>query len=84
LFNLNLKFPAFEYTALVRNSHSGAKVAAEYPKIRLVYGGLDDSEILEAESAKADIVIRKDFKLPNLIITGNVTDTLHRRYCRFF
>jgi len=61
LYALQQKFPDFEYTALVRNSDSGAKVAAEYAKIRLVYGSLEDSEALETESARADIIIRKDF-----------------------
>jgi hypothetical protein len=64
LYALNQKFPDFEYTALVRNSDSGAKVAAEYPKIRLVYGTLEDSAVLEAESARADIVLRMPSRLP--------------------
>lgn len=58
MYALNKKFPDFEYAALVRNSDSGAKVAAEYPKIRLVYGTLEDSNVIEEESAKADIVLR--------------------------
>jgi len=32
-------------------------VAAAYPKIRLVYGTLDDAALLEEESSKADIVL---------------------------
>lgn len=59
LYAVYNKFPDFEYAALVRNSDIGAKVAAEYPKIRLVYGTLEDSDVLEAESARADIVIRR-------------------------
>jgi N-acetyl-gamma-glutamylphosphate reductase len=66
LYELNKKFPDFEYSALVRNSDSGAKVATEFPKIRLVYGTLEDSEVLEAESAKADIVVRMCFQNSNL------------------
>jgi len=50
--------PEYEYAILVRNSDKGAVVASEYPKVRLVYGGLDDYEILEEEASKADIVIR--------------------------
>lgn len=42
----------------MRNSEKGALVAAAFPKTRLVYGTLDDSELLEKESARADIVIR--------------------------
>ena len=52
--------PEYEYSILVRNSDKGAVVAAEYPKVRLVYGGLDDSEVLEEEASKADIVLRKN------------------------
>ena len=66
MYALNKKFPDFEYTALVRNSDSGAKVAAEYPKIRLVYGTLEDSAVLEEESAKADIVIRMCSSYPKI------------------
>ena len=51
--------PEYEYTAIVRNSDKGALVAAAYPKVRLVYGTLDDATLLEEESAKADIVLRK-------------------------
>ena len=57
MYALEKKFPDFEYTTLVRNSEKGALVAAAYPKIRLVYGTLDDSALLEAESARADIVL---------------------------
>ncbi|KAH9827711.1 Nucleoside-diphosphate-sugar epimerase [Teratosphaeria destructans] len=48
--------PEYDITALVRNSDKGAVVAKEYPSIRLVYGDLDDSALLEEEAKKADIV----------------------------
>ncbi|TVY47656.1 hypothetical protein LOCC1_G001798 [Lachnellula occidentalis] len=57
LYALEKAHPEYEYTALVRNSDKGAPVAAAYPKIRLVYGTLDDAELLEKESASADIVL---------------------------
>ncbi|KUJ16152.1 NAD(P)-binding protein [Mollisia scopiformis] len=57
LYALEKAHPDYEYTAIVRNSDKGAPVAAVYPKIRLVYGTLDDSELIEEESARADIVI---------------------------
>jgi thiamine pyrophosphokinase len=47
-----------EITALVRNTDKGAQVAAEYPKVKLVYGDLDSSDLLEEESKKADVVCR--------------------------
>jgi hypothetical protein len=42
----------------VRDSDRGAVVAAAYPSVRMVYGTLEDAEVLEEESAKADIVLR--------------------------
>ncbi|KAF2835275.1 NAD(P)-binding protein [Patellaria atrata CBS 101060] len=49
--------PEYEYTALVRTTDKGAKVAAQFPSVRLVYGGLDDHDLLVEEASKADIVI---------------------------
>ncbi|RDL32409.1 NAD(P)-binding protein [Venustampulla echinocandica] len=57
LYALEKAHPEYEYSALVRDSEKGAPVAAAYPKIRLVYGTLDDSSVLEEESARADIVL---------------------------
>ena len=50
--------PDYEITCLVRNSDKGAKVAAQYSKIRLVYGDLDSSDLLVEEAEKADIICR--------------------------
>lgn len=50
-------YPDLEITALVRNSDKGAKIAAQYAKVRLVYGDLDSTELLKEEASKADIVL---------------------------
>lgn len=50
-------YPDLEITALVRNSDKGAKVASQYAKVRLVYGTLDDIELLTKEAAATDIVV---------------------------
>lgn len=50
-------YPDLEITAIVRNSDKGALVAAQYPKIRLVYGDLDSAQLLIEEASKADIVL---------------------------
>lgn len=50
-------YPDIEITALVRNSDKGAKVASQYPKVRLVYGDLDSSELLTTEASQANIVL---------------------------
>jgi len=51
--------PDYEITALVRNSDKGAQVAAVYPKVSLVYGDLDSTDLLTKETSKADIVCRE-------------------------
>ena len=56
LYLISQKHPDWELTALVRNSDKGAKVAAVYPSIRLVYGDLDSVELIEEEAAGTDIV----------------------------
>jgi len=58
LYALYNAHPEYSYTAIVRNSDKGAPVAAKFPKIRLVYGDMDSSTLIEEESANADIVIR--------------------------
>jgi nucleoside-diphosphate-sugar epimerase len=50
-------YPDLNITALVRNSDKGAKVAAQYAKIRLVYGDLDSTDLITKEVADADIVL---------------------------
>ncbi|KAI0837181.1 NAD(P)-binding protein [Hypoxylon sp. FL0890] len=57
LYSLNKAHPEYEYTLLVRNEERGKPVAAAYPNARLVYGTLDDVEVIEKEAAAADIVV---------------------------
>ena len=59
LYEIVQAHPEYEVTCLVRNSDKGAKIGSQYAKIKLVYGNLDDAEILEEEARKADIVLRK-------------------------
>ncbi|KAL8879153.1 MAG: hypothetical protein Q9198_003185, partial [Flavoplaca austrocitrina] len=47
----------YDVAALVRDSDKGAQIASQYPAIRLVYGDLDSSDVLEEEAKKADIVL---------------------------
>ena len=55
-YTISQAHPEIEWTSLVRNSDKGAKVAAQYPKVRLVYGDLDSASLIEEESRNADIV----------------------------
>lgn len=57
LYALQEKHPELEYAALVRTQEKADRVLAAYPKIRIVLGGLDDSQLIEDETAKADIVL---------------------------
>ncbi|KAI1378579.1 NAD(P)-binding protein [Hypoxylon crocopeplum] len=57
LYSLAKAHPEYEYTLLVRNEERGKPVAAAYPNARLVYGSLDDADILAKEAAAADIVV---------------------------
>ncbi|PVI07642.1 NAD(P)-binding protein [Periconia macrospinosa] len=57
LYKIATTYPDLEITALVRNSDKGAKVAAQYPRVRLVYGDIGNLELLSAEAAKADVIL---------------------------
>ncbi|EKG10799.1 NAD-dependent epimerase/dehydratase [Macrophomina phaseolina MS6] len=56
LYSISTAHPEYEWTCLVRNSDKGALIAKQYPKVKLVYGDLDSSDLITEESAKADIV----------------------------
>lgn len=49
--------PDWEYTLLVRNEERGKPVKEKYQDVKLVYGNLNDSEVIEKAAAEADIVI---------------------------
>lgn len=51
--------PDYEVACLVRNSDKGAQIASQYPNVKLVYGSLDDVELLQGEALKADIVLSR-------------------------
>lgn len=63
LYALFKAHPDWEYTCIVRNAGKGAKIAAAYPKVRLVYGNLDSTDLLEEEAGKADIIYRTVFEV---------------------
>ncbi|KAL8826543.1 MAG: hypothetical protein Q9170_007361 [Blastenia crenularia] len=47
----------YQVAVLVRNSDKGAQVASQYPGVRLVYGDLDSTDILEREAKEANVVL---------------------------
>lgn len=57
LATLVARHPEFTYSVLVRDAKKAEQVKNQYPKVQVVLGNLDDSSILERESAAADIVL---------------------------
>lgn len=53
------KHPDYEYAALVRTQEKADIVKKAFPNVRIVLGGNDDSDVIKAEAAKADIVLRR-------------------------
>lgn len=43
----------------MRNKEQGEKIQKVHPKVNLIVGTLDDSEIVADAAAAADIVVRK-------------------------
>ena len=58
LYQMHRRYPDFEYALLIRSEDKAKQVLSAYPNARVVIGGNDNSELLEREAARADIVIR--------------------------
>ncbi|KAK4243335.1 hypothetical protein C7999DRAFT_36337 [Corynascus novoguineensis] len=48
--------PEYEISCLVRDEAKGALVSEAQPSLRIVYGDLDDGDLLEEEAANTDII----------------------------
>lgn len=59
LSQLVLKYPQFVYRVLVRGPEKGSTIKSQYPSVQIVYGDLSSTEVLETESADANIIIRE-------------------------
>ncbi|KPA35522.1 nad dependent epimerase dehydratase family protein [Fusarium langsethiae] len=57
LRELSHTHPEYSIATLVRDSHAAETVSQAYPKVRTVVGDLDDSELVEQEAGKADVVL---------------------------
>ncbi|KAF1978605.1 NAD(P)-binding protein [Bimuria novae-zelandiae CBS 107.79] len=57
LYELYNKHPDHEYTAMVRTPEKGEQVTSKFPKVRVVQGDNDSTDVLKEESSNADIVI---------------------------
>jgi hypothetical protein len=51
--------PDYEVAALIRDKEKASKVLSAFPKVRVVLADLDNVDIIEEESRKANIVIRE-------------------------
>lgn len=60
LSELIAKYPEHKYRVLVRSEANGQKIQKIFPDVAVIFGNLDDSELLTRESAAADIIIRKE------------------------
>jgi len=55
---LYTQHPDYQYTALVRTKDKATIVEKAYPNVKIVLGDLDNSELLEEQASKADVVLR--------------------------
>lgn len=65
LYTIAHAHPEWELSALVRNKDKAAQLTSQYPKVRVVHGDLESSDIIEEEVKNADIVFRKT---PNTVL----------------
>ena len=49
--------PDYTVSALVRSESAAEEVKKQYPEIKIVLGGLDDVEKIEAEAKESDVVL---------------------------
>jgi nucleoside-diphosphate-sugar epimerase len=53
--------PEYHLVALVRDESQAKVIKTAYPTIETVIGDLDSDQVLQAEAAKADVVLSKFF-----------------------
>jgi uncharacterized protein YbjT (DUF2867 family) len=59
LHDITEKHPQYQIRGLVRTKEQQKKIASKYPAVETVIGDLDSAEVLKAEAAKADVILRK-------------------------
>jgi N-acetyl-gamma-glutamylphosphate reductase len=57
LHELVQSHPEYTIAALVRDAKAAETIAQAYPKVRIVVGDLDNSELVEQEASKASVVL---------------------------
>lgn len=56
---LRSKYPEIILRVLSRDEQKGNHIKEQYPAVQLVSGDLNDVDLLQEESANADIIIRE-------------------------
>ncbi|KAK4940755.1 hypothetical protein LTR10_019148 [Elasticomyces elasticus] len=56
LFEIARAHPDWDITCAIRNSDKAAKIALQYPSIKLVHADLNAVDVIEEEASKADVV----------------------------
>lgn len=59
VFAINEAHPDIDFTFLIRTEGNAAIVRKAYPRSRVIIGELDHYDLLEEESARADVVLRQ-------------------------
>lgn len=59
VFAINEAHPDIDFTFLIRTEDNAAIVRKAYPRSRVIIGELDHYDLLEEESARADVVLRQ-------------------------
>lgn len=66
-------YPEYQYTLLVRSEKYGKVLKAKYPSVNLIYGSLEDSDLIRGAAKDADVVVGK---LPDcfwLTVVSNIS-----------
>jgi hypothetical protein len=59
LYDITKRYPEYLIRGLVRTNEQQKKIIEKYPSVQTVIGDLDSADLLKAEAAQADIVLRK-------------------------
>lgn len=58
--------PDYNIAALIRDQEKASKISAAFPNVRVVFADLDNVDIIEEESRKANVVIRESRIIPGV------------------
>jgi len=56
---INEAHPDYHWTVLIRTEEKAKLVKEKYPRVNVVIGDLDSSDLIKEQASKADIVLRR-------------------------